>query len=459
MDITQNTEIDLIFEKQKTFFDAQHTKSYSFRIQQLKQLKRLIKENESSIYEALYLDLKKNKDEAFFTEISILKSEISYHIKNLKKWMRPQSVSTPVTLWPSKSYIQNEPLGVSLIISPWNYPFQLALAPLIGSISSGCCAIIKPSEKSNNTSDLIANLISKYFEASYISVVLGHADTAQFLLSKPFDFIFFTGNPNIGKIVMQAAAQNLTPCVLELGGKSPCIVDKEANIEIAAKRIVWGKWMNNGQTCIAPDYIFIHEDIKEIFTQNLIKYIKIFYSDKPENSNFYGRIIDDQAFARLSELVKTSNLLFGGNSDASQKFMEPTVISSNINDKIMGQEIFGPILPLISFSKIEDCTKYINQNPKPLAMYYFGNESIGKELSMTCSSGGFCINDVLLQVANHNLPFGGVGNSGLGKYHGKESFNVFSNSKAVMISPTFIDIPMKYIPYKGIEFIKKWIIK
>lgn len=459
MEITSNEEIALLFEKQKSFFDAQQTKSYDFRIQQLKQLKRLIKENESLIYEALYLDLKKNKDEAFFTEISILKSEISYHLKNLKKWMRLQSVSTPITLWPSKSYIQNEPLGVSLIISPWNYPFQLALAPLIGAISSGCCAIIKPSEKSKNTSNLIANLISKYFDASYISVVLGQAETAQYLLSKPFDFIFFTGNPIVGKIVMQAAAQNLTPCVLELGGKSPCIVDQDANLEIAAKRIVWGKWMNNGQTCIAPDYIFIHENIQETFIQNVIKYIKLFYTDKPENSNFYGRIIDEQAFTRLNELIKHANVVFGGNTNASQKFIEPTIISSNINEKVMEQEVFGPILPLISYSKIEDCTKYINQNPKPLAMYYFGNESIGKDLSMTCSSGGFCINDVLVHVANHNLPFGGVGNSGLGKYHGKESFKVFSNSKAVMISPTFIDIPMKYIPYKGIEFIKKWIIK
>ena len=459
MEVTSNEDISLLFDNQKSYFNAHHTKSYDFRIKQLKLLKRLIKENESLIYEALYLDLNKNKDEAFFTEISILISEIAYHIKNLKKWMRPQSVSTPITLWPSKSYIQEEPLGVSLIISPWNYPFQLALAPLIGAISSGCCAIIKPSEKSKNTSTLISKLISRYFDNSYISVVLGQAETAQYLLSKPFDFIFFTGNPIVGKIVMQAAAQNLTPCVLELGGKSPCIVDEDANLEIAAKRIVWGKWMNNGQTCIAPDYIFIHENIKEEFTEKLIKYIKIFYSEHPEKSNFYGRIIDEQAFERLNELIEKSDILFGGNSNVHQKYIEPTIIASNLNDKIMEKEIFGPVLPLISYSKIQDCINYINNNPKPLAMYYFGNASNGKKISMKCSSGGFCINDVLVHVANHNLPFGGVGNSGLGKYHGKESFKVFSNSKALMISPTLIDIPMKYIPYKGIEFVKKWIIK
>lgn len=453
---TEESNITKAFYNQKQFLSSEKSMDVGFRINQLKTLKSSIKKYQNQIEEALWLDLHKSPEEAYLTEISIVLNEINHHIKNLRKWAKPKKVPTPIHLFPSKSKIIFEPLGISLIIAPWNYPFQLLINTLVGSISAGCCSILKPSPSASNVARIIQQMISENFDPGYLTVIQGGKETNTILLQQKFDIIFFTGSSRVGKIVMKAAAENLTPVILELGGKSPCIVDKEANLDKAAKRIAWGKLINAGQTCIAPDYLLVHESVKESLLNKIEANIKEMYGSDIKSSRYYPRIIDEAAFDRICQLLKDGNVRFGGTVNRKERFIEPTIIENvNPNDAIMKEEIFGPVLPVITFSDISEVYSVINNKEKPLALYYFGNEGKANQVFAKTSSGGACVNDTIMHIVNHNLPFGGVGNSGQGKYHGKNSFLAFSNSRAVVSTPTWIDLPMKYVPFKFFKLTKK----
>lgn len=455
---TSESLINKQVAKQHIYFKSHQTKPKSFRIKQLKKLKAAIEQHEKEIETALWNDLHKSAEEAYLTEIHIVKSEIKYHLKNLNLWMKPKKTPTPLSLFPSRSYIHPEPLGVVLLLSPWNYPFQLLLNPLVGAIAAGCCAIIKPSPDAPNTAKIIDKIISKYFDPKYIAVVQGGIQTNTLLLKQKFDLIFFTGSSRVGKIVMKAAAENLTPVILELGGKSPCIVDRDADVNLTAKRIVWGKFLNAGQTCIAPDYLFVHQSIKEDLLKYMIFHIESMYGENPKESKYYARIIHEHAMDRLWDLLEEVKLLYGGKSNKEERYISPTLVEiTSTQTKIMQEEIFGPILPILSFSDITEATDYICSKDKPLALYYFGKEKNSNKILQETSSGGGGINNTLLHVANHYLPFGGVGNSGMGRYHGEESFKAFSNLRAIVKTPTWIDIPFAYPPFKYFYWIKKWL--
>ncbi|WP_282071683.1 aldehyde dehydrogenase [Polaribacter atrinae] len=440
----------------KAFFSSHKTKDIGFRLTQLKKLKKAIFQYQEKIETALWLDLHKSPEEAYLTEISIVVGEIDNHIKHLKKWAAPKRVTSPLHLIPASSKIIYEPLGTALIVAPWNYPFQLLINTLVGAISAGCCSVLKPSPDTPTVAKVMEDMISEHFDSSYISVVHGGRETNTILFAQRFDIIFFTGSPKVGKVVMKAAAENLTPVVLELGGKSPCIVDADANIDIAAKRIIWGKLINAGQTCIAPDYLFAHASIKAQLLDKIAENIKLMYGDDIKQSRFYPRIVNEKAVERLSGLLKQGKIHTGGEINLKEKFIAPTIIDNVQPDfLIMQEEIFGPILPVMSFNHIEEAINYINKNEKPLAFYYFGKNKKAKEVLAKTSSGGACINDTLMHVSNHNLPFGGVGNSGLGNYHGQDSFFAFSHKRAVVTNPTWIDLPLKYVPFKYFKIIKK----
>lgn len=456
--MTETSEqiIDQYLSSQKAFFATQQTKDIGFRLTQLRKLKKVILQNKTQIEAALWNDLHKSPEEAYITEISIVTGEIDNHIKHLKTWAAPKRVATPIHLLPSSSKILSEPLGVALIVAPWNYPFQLLINTLIGAISAGCCSILKPSPDAPTIAKLMETMLNESFDSNYISVVQGAKETNTILFSKRFDIIFFTGSPKVGKVVMKAAAEHLTPVVLELGGKSPCIVDADANIDVAAKRIAWGKLINAGQTCIAPDYLFAHCSIKEELLNKIAKNITLMYGDNIKESRFYPRIINKNATERLSELLYEGDIHTGGDIDIDNKYVAPTIIDNVQSDfLIMQNEIFGPIIPVMSFDHIDEPITYINNNEKPLAFYYFGKNNNAKEVLARTSSGGACINDTLMHITNHKLPFGGVGNSGMGKYHGKDSFLAFSNQRAVVTTPTWIDLPLKYVPFKYFKWIKK----
>ncbi len=453
---TSEKTIDKLLEQQRAFYASQQTKSLKFRVEQLKKFNQAIDKYEQKIADALKADLNKSFQEAYLTEISIVKQEISNHIKNIKRWAKPKRVPTPLHLIPSSGKIIFEPLGVSLIVAPWNYPFQLLMNPLVGSISAGNCAMLKPSPYTPNTAMVMEEMINETFNPSYISLVQGGRKTNTALFEKRFDIIFFTGSPNVGKVVMRAAAENLTPVILELGGKSPCIVDKEANIEIAAKRIAWGKTINAGQTCIAPDYVLVHSSVKEQLIKQIGKSIEKMFGSDPQKSMFYPRIVNEQAHERLTGYLKDANIRFGGHTNKSDRYISPTIIDDvNANDPVMQDEIFGPILPIISFDSIDETIEFVNSREKPLAFYYFGKSARAKNVLHKTTSGGACINDTLMHITNHHLPFGGVGNSGLGKYHGKTSFQAFSNQRSTVSTPTWIDIPFKYVPFKYFKLIRR----
>lgn len=453
---TSTDQIIPLFERQKDFFRTGKTKPIAFRKQQLLALKEAIRQNEEKIQQALWQDLHKSPEESYLTEISIVLSEVDNHIRHLKKWSRPKRVSTPVHLMFSKSRIIYEPLGVALVVAPWNYPFQLLFNPLIGAISAGCCCILKPSPYAPATAWVMQDIIRQVFKEEYIGVTQGGKEVNTALFQLPFDFIFFTGSPELGKVVMKAASEHLTPVVLELGGKSPCIVDKDADLNIAAKRITWGKLINAGQTCIAPDYLFVHESVKEELLQKMIAHIGNMYGGEIKESRYYPRIVSDKAMMRLEVLLKGGKIRFGGEVDAPQRYIPPTIIDQvKPDDPVMQEEIFGPILPVMTFTHIEEVTDYVNRHEKPLAFYYFGNAGKGKEIIGKTTSGGACINDTLMHITNHHLPFGGVGNSGMGKYHGRDSFLAFSNARALIDSPTWWDISAKYAPFKHFNRIKK----
>ncbi len=457
----EETSKEVIIEhikNQRNFFASNKTKSIPFRLEQLRNLKKAVLKYQTIIEDALWKDLHKSPEEAYLTEISIVTGELNNHIKHLKKWARPKKVHTPFYLLPSSSKIIYEPLGLSLIVAPWNYPFQLLINTLIGSISAGCCCILKPSPDAPSVAKLVQEMIAATFDANYITVVQGGRATNTILFNERFDIIFFTGSSNVGKVVMKAASQHVTPVVLELGGKSPCIVDVDANLDIAAKRIAWGKMINAGQTCIAPDYLFAHHTIKDELIAKIASNIKAMYGENIKASRFYPRIVNQKAMNRLEKLMKQGKIHSGGKIDKKERFIEPTIID-NVNPDflIMQEEIFGPILPVMTFNHINEIIDYINKNEKPLAFYYFGKNNNAKEILAKTSSGGACINDTLMHITNHNLPFGGVGNSGIGKYHGKESFFAFSNKRAILSTPTWIDLPLKYVPFKYFKWIKRFL--
>lgn len=453
-------EIELIFSEQKKFFELGKSKNIDFRINELKKLKKIIQKNEEEILQALKKDLGKSNFEAYATEVGIIYDEINLHIKNIRKWAKREKRSSPIVHYPSKSYVYKEPYGVTLIIGPFNYPFQLVLAPMIGAISAGNTAIIKPSENTINTAKLLEKIINNNFDKGYIRVVdpLGGKEVVSYLLDLPFDYIFFTGSVRVGKIVMEKAAKNLTPVTLELGGKSPCIVDNDANINLAAKRIVWGKFLNAGQTCVAPDYLFIHKNIKDKFLKALVKEIKNQFGENIKKSPDYPRIVNTISLDRFSNYLKDGEIYFGGEIDKETLYMEPTILTNvKLESLVMTDEIFGPILPVIEFNDLNEIISIINKREKPLALYYFSesNKKIEYVIERT-SAGGVTINDTIIHVANGNLPFGGVGPSGLGKYHGKDSFNTFTHTKSVMKRGTFIEFKIRFAPYNDrIKLLRK----
>ena len=453
---TSEAAIESIVQLQRSFFKTHVTKSLNFRIENLKKFKSAILRDETKITEALWLDLHKSREEAYLTEISIVLGEINNHLKHLKGWAKPRRVRTPIHLLPSSSRILHEPLGTALVIAPWNYPFQLLLNPLVGAISSGCCAVLKPSPYTPHIAKVMEDLVTEIFDPSYIAVTQGGRVVNKLLLEQRFDVIFFTGSPFLGKIVMKAAAQYLTPVILELGGKSPCIVDAGANLDLAARRIAWGKCINAGQTCIAPDYLFVHHSVKERLISKIASSIEEMYGKDIKQSKYFPRIVNEQAMERLQKLMVHGKIIYGGEVDADQKFISPTIIGDiEPGFPVMQEEIFGPILPVLAFEQIDSVIDFVNSNEKPLAFYYFGTNKAAKDLLKKTTSGGGCINDTLIHIANHHLPFGGVGNSGMNSYHGYNSFLAFSHARAIVLSPTWIDLPFKYPPFKFFTWIKK----
>ncbi|MEI7829664.1 MAG: aldehyde dehydrogenase [Prolixibacteraceae bacterium] len=456
MENSSRAFIESTMVAQQNYFRSQATKSLDSRISNLKKFKSAIFKYQSRIEEALWLDLHKSPEEAYLTEISIVLGEIDSHLKNLRCWAKPKRVATPLALLPSSSRILYEPLGTALIISPWNYPFQLLMTPLVGAISSGCCALLKPSPYTLNIARVMEELVAEIFDPGHVAVVQGGREVNQMLLEQRFDVIFFTGSPSLGKIVMQAAARYLTPVVLELGGKSPCIVDEGANIKLAAKRIAWGKCINAGQTCIAPDYLFVHHSVKDQLVRGIAAAIEEMYGKTIRESRYFPRIVNDQAMVRLQKLMIHGKISYGGEVDLSQKFIAPTIIEDIQPDfPIMQEEIFGPLLPLMTFDNLDNAVDFINSNEKPLAFYYFGTNKAARDILNRTTSGGGCINDTLMHIANHHLPFGGVGNSGMSSYHGKYSFRAFSHARAIVNSPVWIDLPFKYVPFKYFKWVKK----
>lgn len=451
-------EIKELVKKQRSYFKKGQTKSVDFRIEQLKILRKSIKEHSEEILRALKLDLSKSKLEAYATEIGVSLNDIDYAIKNIKKWTKKSYKKTGIINFPSRSYTLSSPYGLTLIISPWNYPFNLAIQPLVGAIAGGNCAIVKPSEFSQHTSRVIAKVVEKCFDPEYISVVEGDKEVNQALLKEKFDYIFFTGSPRVGQIVMEAASKNLTPVTLELGGKSPCIVCSDASIDVASKRIAWGKLINSGQTCIAPDYLIVHKSKKDELIKKIIETIEEFYGDRPMESEDYGKIINQSHFKRLRAYLEDKDIIYGGASDEEKLTISPTLVNqTSLTDDLMTEEIFGPILPVLEFEDIEEVHEIIENNPTPLALYLFTNDrDIEKQMVGEISFGGGCINDTIMHVSSHTMPFGGVGESGMGSYHGKRSFHTFTHEKSILKKSTLIDLPLRYPPYRG-KF--KWIEK
>lgn len=441
----------------KEFFAKGETKSVSFRKAQLKLLLSLINQYESRLLEALYADLGKSPFEAYATEIGLLKEEVKRHLKHIKEWSKAEKVSTPITAFPASSYIEAVPFGVCLIISPWNYPVQLTLMPLVAAISAGNCALLKPSEYTPNTTRVLDELINKNFTPNYIRLIQGDAKISQQLLKQPFDFIFFTGSTAVGKVIQKAAAEQLIPTVLELGGKSPCLVDETVDTKQTARRIMWGKTINAGQTCIAPDYLLVHESIKETLSNDLKQAVQDFYGNNILENPEYPKIVQQAQYKRLTKLMREGETIWGGGVDDKSLKIEPTLIAlHNTENVLMQEEIFGPLLPILTYNTIAEVLEIIHKNPKPLSMYIFSKrKSFIKKIKENVLCGGITINDTLMHFSNANLPFGGVGSSGIGIYHGKQSFITFSHQLAVMKRGNWLDISFRYPPYgKKINLLK-----
>ncbi len=453
---TPAARISALAAAQKTYFRSGATLPEAFRRTMLRRLDAALANWEKRLCDALWTDLHKSPEEAFLTEISIVRGEIRSHLGHLGKWMRPEPRPTPLKLLPSKSRIVSEPLGQALIVAPWNYPVQLLLNPLVGAISAGCTALLKPSPYTPHVAKTIEGLISEIFDEQYVAVVQGDREVNTLLFGMRWDAIFFTGSPALGRIVMAAAAKNLTPVVLELGGKSPCIVDRGADIEVAVRRIAWGKTLNAGQTCIAPDYLLIHRSLQDRFTEAFARALHRLHGDDAQQSPHYVRLVNDRAFERVAGYLAQSKVLIGGRTDAADRYIEPTLLAEvDPASPVMQEEIFGPVLPMLPFDDIGEAVALVNDREKPLALYYFGPEKAGREVLLRTSSGGACLNDVIMQIANDRLPFGGVGNSGMGRYHGRDSFDAFSHRRGVVESPARFDLPFRYPPYKGFRWVKK----
>ncbi|KMQ67249.1 aldehyde dehydrogenase [Chryseobacterium sp. FH2] len=450
-------EIQEIAANQKEFFKTQQTKNIKFRKIYLEKLKEIIIKNENLLYESIYKDFGKSKFDTFTTEISFIVNDINYYLKNLKSLSKPEKVRTNLVNQIGKSRIHPEPLGNILVIGAWNYPYQLSISPVVAALAAGNCCILKPSEIAENTMKAMAQIINENFPPEYLYVYEGGIEETTELLKLKFDKIFFTGSTKIGKIVYKAAAEHLTPVTLELGGKSPAIITKDADLEVSAKRIIWGKFLNAGQTCVAPDYLLVEESIQEQFLEMLRHYIKEF-SYQP-NSEHYTRIINQKNFERLIQLIDRNKIYSGGNFNREKLFIEPTILTNiSWNDKVMEEEIFGPVLPVISFNNFNLVLSEILELEKPLAAYLFTNNSEEKEnFKNKLSFGGGCINDVMMHLGNEHLPFGGVGNSGIGNYHGKFGFETFSHQKAILEKVTWGEPDIKYPPYSEKKF--NWIKK
>ena len=451
---TPTEQITWLAAAQKQYFRTGQTLDISYRLTALRALKAAILKHEKALTDALWADLHKSYEEAYLTEISIVLGEIDNHISNLRSWASPVHRPTPLKMFPSRSRIVSEPLGSTLIIAPWNYPVQLLLNPLVGAISAGCTAILKPSPYVPTVAKALEDLIADTFESEYVATVQGNRDVNTALLAERYDLIFFTGSPALGRTVMAAAAKNLTPVVLELGGKSPCIVDYDADIEVAARRIAWGKCLNAGQTCIAPDYLLVHSAVKDRLIAALGKEFKALLGENAQQSKHFVRIVNERAFDRLVGYFKDGDIVVGGQTERSERFIAPTILDNvNPESAVMQDEIFGPIFPVVTFQTTAEAVNFVTSREKPLALYYFGKS--GKQVIRTTSSGGACINDTIMHIANENLPFGGVGNSGMSSYHGKNSFDVFSHQRAVVTTPTWLDLPFRYMPYKLFSLVKK----
>ncbi len=454
--------IQSALERQREFFSTHQTREVSFRIATLKTLKKAILVYEKRICEALWKDLHKSEFEAYATEIGLVLEEIGTHLRKLHSWAKPQRVGTNqlIHFW-SRSKIYKEPYGVVLIMSPWNYPFQLLVNPLVGAISAGNCAILKPSEYAPFTADVMGQMIGEFFPENYITLFPGGLEENRALLAQQWDYIFFTGSPMVGKVVMEAAAKNLTPVSLELGGKSPCIVDKDADLKVAAARIAWGKFINAGQTCIAPDYLFVHRSVKTEMLEHLKACITRYFGANPEQSPDFARIATIAKTERLALFLKSAEVYTGGGIDIPQKYIAPTIlVNVNPADDIMQEEIFGPILPVLEFDDITEVIRFVNSRPKPLAFYYFSKDPAKqRQVVHQTSSGGGCINEVVMHIGNARMPFGGVGHSGIGNYHGKYSFDTFSHTRSILKKSNLIDIPLRYPPYGNKLKIIKMVMK
>ena len=441
--------MDNILAKQQAFFKSGKTLDIKTRLDYLKKLKLAIKNNEEKIANAIHLDLGKSATEAYMCEIGLALSEITYFQKNLKKFAKDKVVLTPLTNFHSKSIIKSVPWGNVLIISPWNYPFLLAIEPLVDAISAGNTVILKPSAYSPNTSKIVKEIIESVFESEYVAVVTGGRAENQHLLKMKFDYIFFTGSQNVGKEVLRCASENLTPVSLELGGKSPCIVDETANIELSAKRIVFGKFLNCGQTCVAPDYIYCHKDIKDKLIVEIKKQIKLQFGENPLENADYGKIINEKHFNRLIGLIDENKVIVGAKSSNEKLKIEPTVLDNvSFDDKVMQEEIFGPILPIMTYENLDEIIDIIESRPHSLALYIFSsNKENIKKVTTRIRYGGGCVNDVVVHLATPEMPFGGFGASGMGNYHGKFGFDTFSHKKSILDKKTWFDLPMRYQPY------------
>lgn len=447
----------------RTYFEAGNTHSYQFRRQQLLALRKALQQHEQAIYEALYKDLKKSPEEAYVTEIGLVHAEISTALKHLHSWMKPKRVGTDIANLPSSSKIYRDPLGVVLIIAPWNYPLQLCLIPLVGAIAGGNCAVVKPSELAPATAAITGKIIKETFAAECIDTVLGDgAEVVPALMNGfRFDHVFYTGSVVVGKIIYKLAAEQLIPVTLELGGKSPVIVEADANITVAAKRITMGKFLNAGQTCIAPDYLLVHNSVKAELLGAIKQCLQLFYGNDTATSYEYGKIINERQFDRLVSYLDGGNVILGGNYDREALHIEPTILDDiEPGAAVMQQEIFGPLLPVITFSTTEEAMQVVKQHANPLALYLFTGSKAKEEQWITnVPFGGGCVNNADVYFTNHNLPFGGVGNSGMGAYHGKFSFNTFTRLKPVMKTPTWFNPKVKYPPFKGRLQFFKWFIK
>jgi len=448
----EKEEISLIIEGQRKFFATGKTFDITFRLETLKKLRSLIILHEKDIVDALWKDFHKPEFEVIATESRFVIKELNHSIRNLRSWVRSRRVRTPIVHFLSHSYVTPQPYGQVLILSPWNFPFQLAFMPLIGALAAGNCVILKVSRQIPHIASVMEKILSN-FPKELVAVIDGDHSVSEYLLDHKFDYIFFTGSPQVGKYVMQKAAVNLTPVSLELGGKNPCVVAADARLDYAAKRIAWGKFINCGQICVSPDYLLIDKKVKDQFLELITKEISTFYGDNPEKSDDFARVITAKSVQRLSELMKDGQIVIGGKCDPENRYVAPTVIKDvKPGDPIMGEEIFGPVLPVIDFEEFNEVYDIINQNPKPLAAYIFSrNKKLVREFLMKTQSGNASVNDTVMQIASPYLPYGGIGSSGMGRYHGKKSFETFSNMRSVLVKSNLLDIWLRYPPYSKLK--------